>query len=753
VVNCAGAAPVIAPNTWITILGQNLTKGSDARVWQGSDFVNSQMPVALDTVSVTVNGVNAFVEYISPVQINILTVPASMPASVQVVVTKNGQSSQPFTVSAQALSPAFFLLNGGPYIAAQHGDYSVVGAADLYPGISHPATPGETIAMYATGFGPTSVPVVSGAVSQGGTLTTLPTVRVGGQLATVTFAGLVYPGEFQINIQLPSNLPTGDAKVVATYQGVEAAPVALLSIQGSGAAPSTVTLYVSPNGNDFWSGQIATPNSGGTDGPLASFDRARILVQTIDKTGVSQINVQFRGGSYYLPGPENFTSADSGSPNLSITYQNYSNEVPIFSGGMQVQNWTNVSGNKWQTTLPAGTQLFENLFYNGARRLRPRLGSGTAGSGDLGVYYRFVGPGSSPTESATCDVPNGDGTYECFDRFVYDPISTPISGSWKNLAAAAGNQCNQPAGNQAIAGDIEVLDWEQFNTPELRIGCIDTANHLVYLTGLASKSQNKPTQVGFIARDRFVIENVQDALTQPGQWFLDHSGPSLILTYLANANENPNNDAVIAPQLSQLLVASGLQYVTFRGLTFEHDNYVIPPCGHQSEELEPDISAAVSFQNSQYITFDSGTVTQISGTGLEFIACRSSNSPAYCVSNNQNAAVTNDVIENSAVYDVGVLGIRIGVPFITGDTDANVPQFMTIQNNVVEGYGRVIPRLSGSAREWVTTISTPITTCTMATTARSRFPRRWAIPPRPPASAMRTTSFRSITFTTCCKGS
>ncbi len=74
---------------------------------------------------------------------------------------------------------------------------------------------------------------------------------------------------------------------------------------------------------------------------------------------------------------------------------------------------------------------------------------------------------------------------------------------------------------------------------------------------------------------------------------------------------------MIVPQLTQVLVASNLQYVTFQGLTFEHDNYTVPAGGTWSTELEPDISAAVSFQNSQHITFDSGIVTQTSGAGLE----------------------------------------------------------------------------------------------------------------------------------------
>ena len=191
------------------------------------------------------------------------------------------------------------------------------------------------------------------------------------------------------------------------------------------------------------------------------------------------------------------------------------------------------------------------------------------------------------------------------------------------------------------------------------------------------------------------MENIQDQRTQPGQWFLDHATTPWTLTYLANDGENPNNDAIVIPQLSQVLVASDLQYVMFQGLTFEHDNYTLPAAGHVSSELEPEISAAVSFQNSQHITFDSGTVTQTSGSGLEFIPCLNSSSPCYCVSTNINAVVAGNLIENSAFYDIGAVGIRIGNPYQAANTDANVPQLTTVENNVVEGYGRTIPASFG----------------------------------------------------------
>ena len=45
------------------------------------------------------------------------------------------------------------------------------------------------------------------------------------------------------------------------------------------------------------------------------------------------------------------------------------------------------------------------------------------------------------------------------------------------------------------------------------------------------------------------------------------------------------------------------------------------------------------------------------------------------MANNVKAVTANNVIENSAFYDIGVLGIRIGDPYSTTDTDANVPQF------------------------------------------------------------------------------
>jgi uncharacterized protein (TIGR03437 family) len=170
------------------------------------------MPTALSGVSATVNGKSAFVYYISPTQVNIITPPDAMSGPVQVEVTTNGSASASFTAQAQALSPSFFV-NGGPYLAATHADGSYLGPTSLYPGSTTSAKRGETIVLYANGFGPTSPSVVSGSAMQWGTLSPLPVIKIGGVMPTVTFAGLVLPVEFQFNVVVPASLADGDQPI------------------------------------------------------------------------------------------------------------------------------------------------------------------------------------------------------------------------------------------------------------------------------------------------------------------------------------------------------------------------------------------------------------------------------------------------------------------------------------------------------------------------------------------------------------
>jgi uncharacterized protein (TIGR03437 family) len=229
--NAASNIQVVTSNAWVAIKGTNLAPSGVTRTWQASDFVNGQMPTSLNGVSVTMNGLSAYVYYISPVQVNVLA-PPSLPAGiVEIQVNNNGTKSAVANVELQSYSPSFFVFNGGPYVAAVHANGNIIGPTSLYPGASTPAQPGEAIQIYANGFGPTSTPVVAGSSVQSGTLPTLPVITIGGIAATVQFAGLISPGLYQFNVVVPSTAANGDNAIVATYSGFTTQAGALLTVQ------------------------------------------------------------------------------------------------------------------------------------------------------------------------------------------------------------------------------------------------------------------------------------------------------------------------------------------------------------------------------------------------------------------------------------------------------------------------------------------------------------------------------------------
>ncbi len=153
IVNGASFGPGVAPNTWVTITGSSLA--ATVRSWTTADFVGSALPTSLDGVTVTVNGEKAFTYFISPKQLNVL-MPSDIPvgSAVQVVVSNNGFASTTASVTTAAVAPAFFEF-GGKYAAATHLNGAYIGPTSLGAAYT-PATSGETIVLYGTGFGPTT---------------------------------------------------------------------------------------------------------------------------------------------------------------------------------------------------------------------------------------------------------------------------------------------------------------------------------------------------------------------------------------------------------------------------------------------------------------------------------------------------------------------------------------------------------------------------------------------------------------------
>ena len=228
--NAADIQSGIAMNTFISVYGSDLAPIT--RNWTNSDFSGTKLPTSLDGVSVTVNGLPAFVYYISPKQIDVLTPVDTTTGPVQVQVTDNGLVSNSMSTTMQPYSPAFFLFKDGASIAALHANGGIVGATTLYAGLSTPAHSGETIGLYGAGFGQTTPAIASGTiVTTASTCATLPTATVGGAPAQVTYCGLAGAGLYQVNVTVPAGTPSGNNIVVVTIGTVSSNSNAMITVQ------------------------------------------------------------------------------------------------------------------------------------------------------------------------------------------------------------------------------------------------------------------------------------------------------------------------------------------------------------------------------------------------------------------------------------------------------------------------------------------------------------------------------------------
>jgi uncharacterized protein (TIGR03437 family) len=242
-VNTSWGGTDIAQNTFIEVKGTDLvpaTTPAAGVIWSNApDFASGKMPTSLNGVSVTVNGKPAFVYFYcstvtSPVcatdQIDVLTPLDSTIGPVPVVVSSGNTASTTFTANMKAAVPTFLLFNASGPVVATHADYSLVGAATLYPGATTPAKAGETVIVYAIGFGLPVNSLTNGSSSQSGSLPSVPVCQVGGSSANA-IATLISPGLYQLNIAIPPSAQSGDNPVTCAYGSAATQSGAFITVQ------------------------------------------------------------------------------------------------------------------------------------------------------------------------------------------------------------------------------------------------------------------------------------------------------------------------------------------------------------------------------------------------------------------------------------------------------------------------------------------------------------------------------------------
>jgi uncharacterized protein (TIGR03437 family) len=205
VVNAASSAPFtagIAPGDFITLYGTNLAPDT-AKAYT----VPFPTAAGLDGVQVTVNGLPAPVQFVSPGQISAI-VPYAVGSSIaQIQVNNNGVLSNVVTEFVNLTAPGVFTVPAGGlgYGTVLHGDYSLVTAQS-------PAQVGETVAVYLTGLGTTNPVISDGSAGVYSQTNNTIDVYIDGIQATVGYSGLApdLAGLYQIDFTVPTGVTAGD---------------------------------------------------------------------------------------------------------------------------------------------------------------------------------------------------------------------------------------------------------------------------------------------------------------------------------------------------------------------------------------------------------------------------------------------------------------------------------------------------------------------------------------------------------------
>jgi hypothetical protein len=313
--------------------------------------------------------------------------------------------------------------------------------------------------------------------------------------------------------------------------------------------------YVAPGGDDA--------NPGTIEKPFATPRRAQQAVRQEPGT------VFLRGGTYYMPETLVFTAADSGAREKPVVFQAYQDEIPILSGGVELEKlgWKPYRNGILQAKVPDDLRT-EELFVNGERQILARY-------------------------------PNFDATAQYFNGFAADAISTNRAARWAD-----------PAGGYYQAMHPHL--WGDFTW---RITGKD-ATGKVTLEGGWQNNRGAAEH-----RTIRFVENIFEELDAPGEWFLDEKTHTLY--FHPPTGLDVATAKFEATRLRSLVEFRGseeqpVRFVTLRGLTFRHAARTV------METKEPMLRSdwaiyrggAIFFEGAEDCAIEDSFIDQVGGNAI-----------------------------------------------------------------------------------------------------------------------------------------
>jgi hypothetical protein len=405
---------------------------------------------------------------------------------------------------------------------------------------------------------------------------------------------------------------------------------------------SAVTLYVSPKGNDSWSGRLGQPNSQKTNGPKASLSGARDAIRQLKSKGplTAPVDVVILPGTYTLTEPFTLMPQDSGTKKCPITYMAAQDSQPVFTGGRVIKGFTRGPNGIWQANIPevaSGKWYFEQLFVNGRRAVRARAPN---------KFYHYMGP------SSEIPIEGKKGQFRRTTQVRSDALK-PL----QNL-------------NASELRDVTLMAYHKWCITRRFITAIDTSANVIITIGEKLKSYS-----GWPNNTRFHLENFKAALDTRGEWFLARDGT---LYYMPMANEDMSKANVVAPVIEKLVIFEGkpeegkfVEHIQLKDLVFHHNQSLLPRTGYYPYQAAFVTESAIMADGARNILIENCEVGHVATYGVWFRqGCR------------------NCRLEKSYIHDLGAGGVRIGEGRIRSDEPSRTSH-ITVDNNIIRTGGRI----------------------------------------------------------------